>query len=384
MKNRKSVVFTTLLLVMAVLLSSCGLVQVNEEKDRKIVVAKVNGEDILKGDLLDLYRMYYGQTEEYDKDVMTSILDNVIEEELVKQKTLAAGHVVNEEAKKQAREDYEQAIEDRAKNLKEQAKEDADPNTDYQKLARDDMKEYLDSVDRTEEEYIEESAEYIAIQKYLDELTDDLEVDDKEIEEYYEKELESQVEYPSMAAYYPAAVKIVTEPAMRRVKHILIMLPDEDTKSIQALRTENKGEDADKMREEKLEAIKSKAEAVLAETKTNDNFESLIVKHGEDPGMETEENKDGYTMYRDASMYEEFLTASFELKEGEISGLVATDVGYHIIKVYEAKEDVIAPLEDVKEDIQTALLNQKKSKKVDEFIEGWMEEADIKKYENRL
>ena len=382
MKNRKRVVFTSLLLVMAVLLSSCGLVQVNEEKDRKIIVAKVNGEDILKGDLLDLYKMYNGETEEYDKEAITSILDNLIEEEILKQKTVAAGHVVDEEAKEQAKEDYEQVIEDRAENLKEQAKEDADPEIDYQQLARDDMKEYLDSVDKTEEEYIEESAEYIVIQKYLDELTDDLKVDDKEIEEYYQKELDSQLEYPSMSAY--STVSIVTEPAMRRVKHILIMLPDEDAKSIQALRQEDKNEDADKMREEKLEAIRTKAEAVLAETKTNENFESLIIKHGEDPGMESEENKDGYTMYRDASMYEEFLTASFGLDEGGISELVATDVGYHIIKVYEATEDVIAPLEEVKEDIQAALLNQKKSEKIDELIKGWVEESDIKKYENRL
>lgn len=383
LKNRKSVVFLTLLLVMAVLLSSCGLVQVNEEKDRKITVAKVNGEDILKGNLIDLYNMYYGQTEEYDKDVMTSMLDNLIEEELVKQKTAAAGHVINEEIEAQAKKEFDQEIEEHAENLKEQAEEDADPDTDYLQLARDEMNEYLESAGLTEEVYIKEAAEYIIIQNYLDELTEGLSVDDKEIEEYYQKELDSQLEYPSMSAYY-SSVPIVTEPAMRRVKHILLMLADEDAKSIQALRQEDKDEDADKMREEKLEAIKGKAEAVLAETKTNEDFESLIIKHGEDPGMEAEENKDGYTMYRDASMYEEFLTASFELKEGEISELVATDVGYHIIKVYEATEDVIASLEDVKEVIQTTLLNQKKSEKIDELIKGWLEEADIKKYENRL
>src|SRR5690554_4119256 len=129
LKNRKNVVCTTLLLVLAVLLSSCGLVQVNEDKDRKIIVAKVNGEDILKGDLIDLYKMYYGQADEYDKDIMTGILDSLIEEELVKQKTAAAGHVVNDEIRGQAKEEFEQTIEDHAEKLKEQADEDADPNT---------------------------------------------------------------------------------------------------------------------------------------------------------------------------------------------------------------------------------------------------------------
>jgi foldase protein PrsA len=65
--------------------------------------------------------------------------------------------------------------------------------------------------------------------------------------------------------------------------------------------------------------------------------------------------------------------------------LVATDYGYHIIKVYEANEDdIIASLEEVKEDIRQVLISQKKSEKADEFIAQWMEEADIKIYENRL
>jgi parvulin-like peptidyl-prolyl isomerase len=100
--------------------------------------------------------------------------------------------------------------------------------------------------------------------------------------------------------------------------------------------------------------------------------------------MKSEENKDGYTMVRDASMRPEFLEASFQLKKGETSDLVATDNGYHIIKVYDATEDVIAPLDDKKEEIKTALLSQKKNEKTNELIEQWIKEADIKKYDNRL
>ena len=37
-----------LIIVLAVALSGCNLVRVNEEKDRKLVVAKVNGIEILK------------------------------------------------------------------------------------------------------------------------------------------------------------------------------------------------------------------------------------------------------------------------------------------------------------------------------------------------
>ncbi|HBG77078.1 MAG TPA: peptidylprolyl isomerase, partial [Clostridiales bacterium] len=93
----------------------------------------------------------------------------------------------------------------------------------------------------------------------------------------------------------------------------------------------------------------------------------------------------GYTMTRDAGMQPEFLKASFQLKEGETSELVATDNGYHIIKVYEAKEDVIAPLDDEKkEQIRDALLSEKKNQEIDKKIQNWVKKADIRKYEKRL
>lgn len=101
--------------------------------------------------------------------------------------------------------------------------------------------------------------------------------------------------------------------------------------------------------------------------------------------MKSEENKDGYTMTRDAGMQPEFLEASFQLKKGETSDLVATDNGYHIIKVYEANEDVIAPLDDEKkEQIRDALLSEKKNQEIDKKIQNWVKKADIRKYEKRL
>ena len=367
-------------------MSGCGMIQVNEEKDRKIVIAEVNDEKVLKGKLLDLYRANYGETEEYNKEAMSGILDSLIEEELVKQKAKAAGHVVNDEVKKQAKEDYDENIEEYAKTLKERAEKekDPDPDVDYMQLAKEEMTAYLTSIGSTEDEYLQNMAGYIAIQNYLDEQTADQKVEDSEVEKYYQDELTFQKESPSMAAYYSVAVPIVTEAASRRVKHILIKLSDEDAAAIDALRKEKKTEEADTLRKEKLETIRSKAESVLADVKADGDFEALLIKHGEDPGMKLDEYKDGYTMARDEGMMPEFLEASFKLKEGEVSDLVATDVGYHIIKVYEAKEDTIAPLEDVKEDIQAVLLNQKKSKKTDELVEGWLEEANVKKYENRL
>ena len=381
MNNRKGIKFLILILVLAAIMSGC--VQVNEEKDRSLVIAEVNGEQIKKGEILDQYHRGYGEPEEYDEEIMLNILNSLIENKLVKQKAASAGYIVDEDVRKRAQEDYDQTIRTYGETLRQQAGEDADPDTDYEQKAREELKKIITESGQTEEDYLNLLAENIAILDFLDELLTDLKVEDNEIEEYYQEELEFQRDYPSMAAYY-SSVKIVTEPASRLVKHILIKLADEDTQGIDALRKEGKEEDADALREEKLKTIESNAKKVLDRANAEEDFEALIDLFGEDPGMELEEYKDGYSMLRDESMMPEFLEASFQLQEGEISDLVPTDYGYHIIKVYKATEDIIAPLEDVKEEIRSVLLNQKKSRKTGELIDQWLEEADIKRYEKRL
>ena len=59
-----------------------------------------------------------------------------------------------------------------------------------------------------------------------------------------------------------------------------------------------------------------------------EDFDTLLEKYGEDPGMTI--RKDGY-FFTKGEMVEPFEKAAFGLKEGEISYIVETDYGYHII-----------------------------------------------------
>lgn len=79
--------------------------------------------------------------------------------------------------------------------------------------------------------------------------------------------------------------------------------------------------------EEKEEA-KKKAAEVLEKAKGGEDFDKLIEEYNEDPGATDE----GYTFANDGTMVQEFADASFALNIDEISGLVETDYGYHIIK----------------------------------------------------
>lgn len=74
---------------------------------------------------------------------------------------------------------------------------------------------------------------------------------------------------------------------------------------------------------------KERAEEVLAKVESGEDFFKLVEEYGEDPGMV--DNLDGY-YFTEGEMVEPFYEGALALKEGETSGLVETNYGYHIIK----------------------------------------------------
>jgi len=83
------------------------------------------------------------------------------------------------------------------------------------------------------------------------------------------------------------------------------------------------------MPEDTFAAVLEKAEELLERALAGEDFDTLIQTYGEDPGMIT--YPDGYTFVR-GDMVPEFESATIELEIGEISGLVISDFGIHIIK----------------------------------------------------
>lgn len=75
--------------------------------------------------------------------------------------------------------------------------------------------------------------------------------------------------------------------------------------------------------------VKKTAQETLKKLKSGADFDTLMNELSEDPGLI--QYPDGYT-FTYGEMVKEFEDASFALKEGEMSELVETSYGYHIIK----------------------------------------------------
>ena len=104
--------------------------------------------------------------------------------------------------------------------------------------------------------------------------------------------------------------------------------------------------------------IKKKAEDVLAQArKKGANFEDLAKKYSEDPGSKTKGGDLGWILQKQT--VPEFEKTAFSLSPGQISDLVRTQYGFHIIKVLEKESAHTKPFDEIKDSIRVPLLLQK-------------------------
>ena len=115
-------------------------------------------------------------------------------------------------------------------------------------------------------------------------------------------------------------------------------------------------EDIEKQKEE----VKKKAENILTELKENGNFEELAKKYSEDSSNSAIGGDLGYLSR--GVMIKEFEDAAFSLTVGEISDIVETIYGYHIIKIVDKREAGKKPISDVEDEIKRKLLDKKSNK----------------------
>jgi peptidyl-prolyl cis-trans isomerase C len=76
-------------------------------------------------------------------------------------------------------------------------------------------------------------------------------------------------------------------------------------------------------------------------------------------------------------MVPQFDEAAFKLQPGQMSGIVTTQFGYHIIKVTERRPASTVPFEQVSARIKEYLTEQQKQQKVETFIESLKQKAKI-------
>jgi len=169
--------------------------------------------------------------------------------------------------------------------------------------------------------------------------------------------VESQVEVTDaeVADFYNKNLKNYTTAEQRSASHILITMSRDADAATQA-------------------AAKKKAEAVLAEVRANpDNFAAIAKANSQDPGSAQSGGDLGVV---EKGLFVKSVEDSiYALKQGETSGLVQSEFGWHIIKLNSIKPSSQRSLDDAKADIAAELKKQKMSTKYTELAGVFSETA---------
>ncbi len=141
--------------------------------------------------------------------------------------------------------------------------------------------------------------------------------------------------------------------------HILLKTQDSEGKELSA---------------EKKKEAKKKAEEALAKVKSGEDFAKVAKKYSQDSSA----SKGGELgTFGRGQMVSEFEKAAFNMKKGEISDIVETEYGYHIIKVT-GRVDKQETYNDVKDKIKTTLAGQKYT----EYVEKLKKDSKIEQKED--
>jgi peptidyl-prolyl cis-trans isomerase C len=182
-------------------------------------------------------------------------------------------------------------------------------------------------------------------------------------EEVVERQLKSKVNITDEQAkkYYEENGDRFERPEMVRASHILLATRDAVT--------------GQEFSEEKKKEKHQQIEKVLERAKKGEDFAALAKEFSEDPG--SKDNGGEYTFPR-GQMVPEFENAAFSLNTNQVSGIVTTQFGYHIIKLHEKTPKEKTEFAKVEKDLKEFLARQEvQEKMLPDFLKQIKKEAGL-------
>ncbi len=298
-------------------------------KTHQVKIAEVNGKTISKAEfdreldriLQRFQRTGHKLTDAQMTEVKKNVLDNLIARELLYQESKRKGITIK-------KEDVDKQIADLKKKFPSEK----------------DFDDTLKKMHLTKESLRTQVEEGMAIQELIDkEFMQKTVVTDAEAKKYYD-------EHPDL----------FKQPEKVRASHILIKVSQNASK------------------EEKAKARK-KLQDIQKKLRKGEDFAKLAKEYSEGPSGV---NGGDLGYFTKGQMVQPFEKAAFALKPGQVSDIVETRYGYHLIKVVDKKPETTLAFKDVKNQLQELLKQEKVQKEVQQHVETLKKQAAIKTYLN--
>ena len=190
-----------------------------------------------------------------------------------------------------------------------------------------------------------------------------------------DRELNIMISDETAKKYYGEHPAEFERPETVRASHILLATFNPETRS--------------SISDERKQAKRKIADDVMKRAKAGEDFTKLVQEFSEDPAAK--ENKGEYTFARGRmQMQAEFETAAFALQTNQISDVITTQFGYHIIKLHEkipARKyafDEVVDGRKVDDQIKDHLKRQELEKTLPAYITKLEAEAKVEILDERI
>ena len=253
------------------------------------------------------------------KEIKKTVLETLINRELLFQESQKTGIHITEEV-----------IQDQLKSVKKRF-----PN-------QEEFEKALKQMKLTENDVKSQISRAMAIRELINKQI---------IQKIVIPDQESRIFYDT----HPEAFK---QPEQVRASHILAEVKPNAEKS------------------EKSKAME-KIKKVQKQLGEGDDFAELAKKYSDGPSK-TKGGDLGY--FKRGQMVKPFEDTAFALEPNQVSDIVETDFGYHLIKVLDKRPERVLPYEDVKQRINTYLAKEKEKKEINVYIEGLKKNAEIQRF----
>lgn len=182
-----------------------------------------------------------------------------------------------------------------------------------------------------------------------------------------EREMKVSVSDDDVKKFYDENPAKFEEPEMVRASHILLSTRDQGT--------------GVELTSDKKEAKRKLAGDLLKRARAGEDFAQLAKEYSEDPGSK---DKGGEYKFPRGQMVPEFESAAFSLGTNQISDIVTTQFGYHIIKLSEKLPARKVELAKVTDELKEGLKQQEIQKQLPDFIAKLKKEANVEILDEKL
>lgn len=322
------------LLAMLVAMLSISMVLTGCQKKPKDAVATISGEYITVDDIQPIYEMIKNQ---YGGDALFNDTTDQGKEMIHRAKVQATQEVINTKVMEKLAEDYGVTVDENKVNEKlEEIKAQFGGEEVFNQIIQQDGM----SVDDLKENI----RKNLLMAGLNDKLVEKYQPTDEEIEKQINDNKKKYTEY--------------------NASHILI---------------KNTDETGQKLKGEELKAKKEEAEAILKEIKDGGDFEAIAKEKSEDGSKENGGNLGNFYAEK---MVKPFAKALEKLEVGQVSDIVETEFGYHIIKLNSKEEDPAKFDEDYKKEITEEIKTTTIQENAQKELEKTKKEMKARIFEN--